>query len=604
MMPWFLRDSERLKLERTGIEQLSRSAKWLVGTEWRLDGELCLDAVIHSHGHDYEVRVSFPALFPDVPAVVRPRNMKHRISAHQYGGADGPLCLEWGPDNWHRDISAVQMLESAYRLFDTENPLGDDRPKVPVVAPSRHRLTVGQELRSEWARWYASIALVNFLAAQPNRSIGSFKFSFRQIGETWLGLVHEAIPLGGSAWRDDQIPTALPGAEPKDLDVGIWFKTDVDGSIIGKPRKLAELQALLADMEGTKYLATDGTSPVDGFRRSIAGVLIMDRAGELHLFIVYLGETIIECSKVRSEATPVQSRSPESDELNGKTIGIVGLGSAGSKIAISLARMGVRKFYLVDHDVLLPENLQRHALDWQGVVQHKVDAMNLAISRVAPRAQVEVCLSHIAGQESNASVSGALSRLAACDLLVDATANPRVFNLLAAVARTASRPMIWMEVFGGGIGGLVARSRPGADPTPHDMRGAFLQYCTENPDLALRPASENYAAETEEGDVLVASDADIAIIAHHAARFVPDCFTSLERSKFPNSMYLIGLAKGWVFEAPFATIPISMASYTVAGWNIINKPELEPENAEFLLGLIQKHDNASFSTPGNRLKSG
>ena len=165
MMPWFLRDPERLKLERTGIEELSRSAKWLVGTEWRIEGELCLDAVIRAHGHDYEVRVSFPALYPDAPAVVRPRNMQRRISTHQYGGADGPLCLEWGPDNWHRDITAVQMLESAHRLFEIENPLGEDRPHIPVVAPSRHKLTVGQELRGEWARWYASRALSDYFAS-------------------------------------------------------------------------------------------------------------------------------------------------------------------------------------------------------------------------------------------------------------------------------------------------------------------------------------------------------------------------------------------------------------------------------------------------------
>jgi molybdopterin/thiamine biosynthesis adenylyltransferase len=416
------------------------------------------------------------------------------------------------------------------------------------------------------------------------------------MGETWVAFVHEAMPLGGSAWIDEQIPTALPGAEAKDLGIGVWFKTDLDGRNLGQQGKLEELKSILSEMGGEEFLATDGTSPVDGFERPLASVLIVDRAGELHLFLVLSGETVIPCSRVRSEAISILNRSPEWDELSDKIIGIVGLGSAGSKIALSLARMGVRRFYLVDHDVLLPENLQRHALDWQGVAQHKVDAMKDAIDRVAPGAQVEVCRLHIAGQESNASVNGALNQLAGCDLLVDATANPRLFNLLAAVARTACRPMVWMEVFGGGMGGLVVRSRPGTDPTPQDMRGAYLQYCTDNPDLALRPAPENYAAETEDGDVLVASDADISIIAHHAARFVPDCFTPPEQSKFPYSMYLIGLAKGWVFEAPFATIPISMESYSVTGWNDGSKTELMPEETEFLIGLLQKGKNATDST--------
>jgi molybdopterin/thiamine biosynthesis adenylyltransferase len=259
--------------------------------------------------------------------------------------------------------------------------------------------------------------------------------------------------------------------------------------------------------------------------------------------------------------------------------------------------MGCRKFYLIDHDLLLPENLQRHALDWQGVVQHKVDAMNIAIGLVTPGAQVEVCRLHITGQESNASISGAMNRLAACDVLIDATANARVFNLLAAVARTASRPMIWMEVFGGGMGGLVARSRPRTDPTPQDMRGAYLQYCTDNPAPSLRPIPGNYAIETEEGDVLVASDADVAIIAHHAARLVLDCFTPPERSNFPYSMYLIGLAKGWVFEAPFETIPISMELYSVVGWNNDKEQEFGPEDIQFLSDLLKKDDDATSNTP-------
>ena len=597
MMLWFLKDPERLRVERAGIEELSRTAKWLVGIEWRLDGELCLDAIIRVHGHDYDVRVSFPALYPDAPAIVRPRNMQHRISSHQYGGPDGPLCLEWGPDNWHLDITAVQMLESAHRLLETENPLGDDRPEIPVAASSRHRLTVGQELRGEWARWYASRALFNYLAEQPEHSIGSFKFSFRNLDGILVGLVHEAMPLGGSAWKDDQIPTNLTGAE-EHLSVGVWFKTELDGKTLGHPCKMAEFEVLLADMEGAKFLAMDGTSPVDGFQRPIGGILIVDREGEMHLFVILSGETIIPCSKVQSE-TPVQSRSPYSDELNGKTVGIVGMGSAGSKIAISLARMGVRKFYLVDYDVLLPENLQRHALDWQGVVQLKADAMTLAIGRVSPGTQVEVSCLHLTGQESSASVSGALFRLAACDLFIDATANPRVFNLLAAVARTTSRPMIWLEVFGGGRGGLIARSRPGIDPTPQDMRSAYLQYCTENPEPTLRPGQANYTVESEDGEVLIASDADIAIIAHHAARLVPDCFTPPGQSKFPYSMYLIGLTRGWVFEAPFATIPISMESYAATGWNDGKETELRPQDVEFLQDLLQKHKNATANSTGN-----
>jgi molybdopterin/thiamine biosynthesis adenylyltransferase len=493
------------------------------------------------------------------------------------------------------------MLESAYRLFHTENPLGENRPEVPVVAASRHRVTAGQELRGQWCRWYASAAVEDYFAAQATQSVGSFKFSFRKVGENWTCLIHEAKPIDGSVWKDDQIPTTLPGAEEKDLYVGVWFKTGLDSRAMCGLNTIAELQAVVADMEGPTLLATDGSSPVEGLQRAIAGALIIDREGKFYFFVVLSGETVYSCASVRSERTPIEVRSPECPTLQDQKIGIVGLGSVGSKIAISLARMGARKFYLVDHDVLLPENLQRHALDWLGVLQHKVDSLTLALNRVAAGIQVEVSRLHLAGQESNALVGGTLEKLAECDVLIDGTAEPKVFNLLAAVARSTSRPMVWMEVFGGGVGGMIARSRPRIDPTPQDMRGAYLKYCTDNPDLTAKVVRINYEVATGDGEVLVASDADIGVIAHLAARFVPDCFVASEKSKFPHSMYLIGLAKGWIFEEPFSTIPISMASFSCDGWNKAEDTELAPEVAAFLLGLIQKRDNAIANTAGDRV---
>ena len=226
MTPWFLKDSDRLTREREGVDQLAQSVTWLVGAEWKLDAGLCLDAVIRAHGHDYEVRVIFPALYPDAPASVRPRNFKERLSTHQYGGADGPLCLEWGPDNWHPNVSAVQMLGSTYKLFDTENPLGAEKPVVPVVAPSRHSLTLGQDMRNEWP-WLESDALLSFLTAQQMNSAGSFKFSFRKKGENWHVLIHEAAVIGGASWKDEQIPSNLPGTDSASLNVGVWTKVDL-----------------------------------------------------------------------------------------------------------------------------------------------------------------------------------------------------------------------------------------------------------------------------------------------------------------------------------------------------------------------------------------
>lgn len=589
-MLWFFRDSSRLAQEREAVDALSKQVDWLVGAEWKLEGELVLDAVIRAHGHDYQVRVSFPQLYPDAPAVVRPQNMQQRLSSHQYGGADGPLCLEWGPDNWHSGVTSADMLQSTYRLLEVENPLGQARPEIPTTAPSRHSVTVGQELRSAWIRWYASNELQAYLESLPVGMVGAIRSSLRNHDGTWVGLVHEVTPLGGQKWKDVQVATAHLRAD--DFEVGVFVRTSLQPKDIGEPQSRAELVMVLAPYGGEQLLAVDGSSPIPKFTPTrTASVLICDGNGNLHMFLIFSGEKLLRCTPVKSPLGTVQMRAPLAEKLAGKTVGIIGVGSIGSTIAVGLARSGVGKLHVVDYDVLLPENLRRNALDWQSVLLHKVEAIKAAVARVSPTTEVRTSNVHLTGQESSAYVGVVQNQLADCDILVDATADARAFNVVAGIAKAAIKPLVWMEVFAGGIGGLVARSRPGKEPVPQDMRTAFLRFCEANPDEAPELQLEDYAAERA-GKVIVASDAEAGIVAHHAIRFVTDCLCD-ESSKFPYSMYLLGFEATWVFQAPFETIPISMENYSTNGWTETQNRPLGDAEAAFLLGMLERRTDAS-----------
>jgi hypothetical protein len=257
--------------------------------------------------------------------------------------------------------------------------------------------------------------------------------------------------------------------------------------------------------------------------------------------------------------------------------------------------MGVRHFLLVDHDVLLPENLVRNALDWQGVTQHKVDAVTTAIRNIAADADVAPHRVHLTGQESNAVVGGIAARLGGCDLIIDATANSKTLNLLSAIAHAAQRPLVWLEVFGGGVGGLIARSRPGVDPVALQMRAAYLQYCEDNPAPAGLVAAKNYS-DTVDEKTLTASDADVAIVAHHAARLALDSLLASADSQYPYSMYLIGLSTAWVFTAPFDTIPISVGPLDAGHPDRPSAADPSPDDIEFLRGLLAKRKDATGPT--------
>lgn len=556
MYVWFLEDPERLAQERAALRKLQESAEWLVGTQWSLADGLCLDAVIRAHSHDYEVRMTYPPLFPSVPPAVRPRNAESRWSGHQYGDR-GPLCLEWGPDNWHPDVTGAQMIESAYNLLRIENPLGEGVAQTPTVAPSRHELSIGQELRGHYGRFYVGRELGSRLAALPNGAVGALKFSTQRRAEAWVAFVYD-IALTGTADRisDPTIPPFLREAKGGVfLWTGVFVKMGLDPESLTHIANITDVERIL-EAEGypTAQFAHSGGGDTAA-SEAPAGVLLLDGSGVLHMFFVFDDGSAVKLALVCSEADAA-TRSPEQHELSGVAVGIVGLGSVGSKVAVSLARMGIGRFFLVDHDIFLPENVVRNALDWGDVGNHKVDGVLARLGRIGARIDVDVSRLHLTGQESTAAVSGGLEELGECDLIVDATASPAVFNLLAGAATRYEKPLVWMEVYAGGVGGVVARSRPGRDPDPQTMRAVYNRYCEENPPPGLRPGGE-YAVEHADGEVLVASDADVAIIAHHAARLVADTARGLDSSCYPYSMYLIGLAEWWVFAAPFHTIPIA-----------------------------------------------
>jgi sulfur-carrier protein adenylyltransferase/sulfurtransferase len=246
--------------------------------------------------------------------------------------------------------------------------------------------------------------------------------------------------------------------------------------------------------------------------------------------------------------------------LSERKVAIVGVGSAGSKITVSLARMGVTRFLLVDEDIFLPENICRHDLDWLNIGEHKVDALAQRLSRIAAGIRVDTSRLKLTGQESPSALNALTTKLGTYDLIIDATASAEVFSLLAGVASLHKKPLLWLEIYAGGIGGMVARSRPGLDPDAHRMRRIYAQYTSEHPFSDAAVAAESvrkYELEEANGIILAASDADVGVISAHAARLAVDTLLERNPSHFPYSMYLIGLEQAWVFEAPFSTIPIA-----------------------------------------------
>ena len=551
-MIWAIADPLRFAAEQRGVAALEVAESWLTVIGWRaVSGDLVVEFDIDLGGRVFDGRLTYPQSFPQVPPALTPREQR-RWSGHQYG-AGGELCLEWGPDNWAPDVTGADMIASAWRLLSGEEAEGD-----PVH--TRHALTPGQELRGETRRFVATEALCCRLTKSTHDQEATFGLCVRDAA--WLVVL--ATLDGEDEWADASVPASV-------LDAG----SQIPGHVVLVDRRPEKLTGKASDLRSRLV----GVSPPDGLDFEV----LLFRSPEGQLWASFLGHSTdiaVELAVVSAE--PSRRLGSEHDELTGKSVAVVGCGSLGAKIAASLARSGVGKFVLVDDDVLRPGNLVRHELDWMSVGRHKADALAERLRLLNACVKVDVRRHRLGGQESNGALDGAVSRLARCDLIVDATADSHAFNYAAAAAAEGRGAMIWAEVFGGGFGGLVARSLPALDPPPQMARALIEAWCRDH-GIATPRVERDYEASSATA-TLVADDAAVSTVAAHATAMALDALIGRSPSRFPYSAYMIGMMGEWIFTEPFDTRPIDLGGPAAE----VSRPALEdPQVVQALAALAE-----------------
>jgi molybdopterin/thiamine biosynthesis adenylyltransferase len=566
---WYIENTRRNRQEREALEVLASSVDWLSPVEWRIDSSLRLmwDADITTAGHIFPISLRYPNHFPHSPPLVLPRGVTERWSSHQYGPG-GELCLEYGPDNWHPDLTGAEMVRSAHRLLVGERQPSEERSEVP----SRHSNTLGQELRSAFSRMLVTRA---FAAILPRIPEGESLHA--ELISLFSDSAHIHVPLSilfpdAEPWVDDlprlknygykrsAILTRWPPDEPLPL-------TD----------SLSTFRAVMAER--------GATLPDDGF-------VILVRGEDVACYRFFASDDYIYQAAILPQP-PIAPRLDESHAaLAERRVAIVGCGSLGSKLAVMLARSGVASFLLVDDDILLPDNLVRHDLDWRDVGTHKVDSLADKIQLANPNAVCAKRKHRLGGQEASGSIEGLIEKISGYHLLVDATADANVFNYLCAAAAISKISLLWTEVFAGGFGGLVARHRPLLDPDPAGMRRAIENWCADR-GQPIERAVNRYEGGADLPHI--ADDADVTTIAGHAARMAIDLLIPRNPSVFPYSVYLIGLSKGWIFEQPFEVHPLDVGPpREVASEDRLDPAEHQAE-VDRIVQLLTEHKNGAAS---------
>jgi molybdopterin/thiamine biosynthesis adenylyltransferase len=517
---------QRMAREKRGIEELARAEKWLSLGTWTASAN-GLQLSFHLPTFEFDGLLVYPPLFPKVPAYVRP-TVNGDWSQHQYG--NGVLCLERGPDNWDPSVTGAELLRSAYDLIFSEAI----RAFVPTAAaaPSRHHLTLGQSVRTERRRFVYSSDI-------------DLRLNGMQTGQAWRLKV-------ATNWLEDVAVT-------RPVAVGL------DEPVALKGPTLPEI-ALYED--GWAFLAATSVFRMDATLEAVAalgascgvsldelkskGILVRDAEGGIRAFRISDAFVMTELGIVDARTNDHDRLPPEFARLKALRVAVVGAGSLGSKIAVSLARSGVRMFSLIDADVLMPQNLARNELDGPAIGFAKVDSLAERIKRVAAESAVFTFRFEVGGQE-NPEVAARLAEVIDnSDLVIDATASAEAFVALAALCGNKVA-VVWGEIFAGGIGAMMARSRPGRDAEPLAIR-AHIYGVMDTMAEAPRVKSKRYGLATE-GVTLVAGDAEVSALAASMTAFAIDA-ACREESDYPAGAYLIGFKKFWEFRAPFDTIPI------------------------------------------------
>ena len=579
-MIWYLENLRRYLHEREALEALASAVDWLVPIGWRIDNSLRLlwDADLLIAGRTFPISLHYPSHFPHSPPLVLPRGESERWSSHQYGPG-GELCLEHGPDNWHQDVTGADMLLSAHRLLQGERP----SPNEQGILASRHYTTLGQDLRTEFTRFLVTHALEELVARIPDGVMLSANVLGILAEESYVNIVFSVIMPDGEEWFEPTLPKPLRT---------LGYK---------HPVALFRLPADAPWPSTRSLTAFRGNVAERGLVFPTVTHALLVRGTKIRAYFLSDDSETVNPVSVVSPQPPAPRLDQSHMTITARKLGIVGCGSLGSKLATMLARSGVNNFLLVDDDIIFPENLVRNDLDWRDVGRHKADGVASRIQLVNPQATCQKRKHRLGGQESGGSIETLIGSLADCDLMIDTTAEPSVFNYLCAAATVGKKPLLWTEVFGGGFGGLIARHRPLLEPDPASMRRAIENWCSDQ-GRPIERAVNGYGGSPRMP--LIADDADVTVIAAHAARMAIDMLIPREPSAFPNSVYLIGLAKGWIFEKPFETYPIDVGGpVTPDSQTPLDPEEVAAEFGRIVKLLKEQQDADSSSTQHNRAAS-
>ena len=318
-MIWWLENPARARSERQSVADLAERVNWLRGVRWYLSNgaALAVDFEIDHEGQSVPLTMAYAEFHPNAPPIIVPRDGS-RLSSHQYG-AGGNLCLEYRADNWEAAITGAMMIESAHRLITGEHDV--DRPELP----SAHYVSIGQSVRGSNFRFLLTSPIeAHLMAIEAGKSV-EIDVVEKYYAETFTVTITD---IDGAA----EVRAWPPGIR----------EAMKQGHAIRLPRGIPMPAAKQDSI--SKLLDDLGLATIREQALATAGEMDLVVVAETEIAHFYAYDGTQKRYFGRSQILKVGAGSRLPDDyavLAGKSVGIVGCGSLGSKVAAMLARSGL-----------------------------------------------------------------------------------------------------------------------------------------------------------------------------------------------------------------------------------------------------------------------
>lgn len=244
------------------------------------------------------------------------------------------------------------------------------------------------------------------------------------------------------------------------------------------------------------------------------------------------------------------TRVPRLNSLATKKAVVFGLGALGSASAWQLAKAGVGRITLVDHDVVQAGNLPRWALGWPAIGFNKAHILAAWIALNYPYTSVTVFGLRVGDSTPEEHDSLMKDTFDQTNVLLDFTVEFTVHHFLSSKAWEKRVPYVWASGTTGAWGGIVGRAHR------HSDGGCWECFKRHQKNRTYaEPLSEDTPDVQPIGcfsPTFTGSGIDLDIVSGMAARLAVSTMCADEPGGYPDFQWDVGVVDLWENGLPIA----------------------------------------------------